>query len=216
MKSILILSISLIFSFAAIGQDRTKVLISTSKGDMIVELYNETPLHRDNFITLVKSGYLNQTLFHRVIPGFMIQGGDPNSKNAKPNIALGNGGPGYTIDAEFNPNLFHKKGALAAARKGDAINPKKASSGSQFYIVDGSVYNTNRLDLFEQRLGNSFSKEQKEIYTTIGGTPSLDGSYTVFGQVIKGLEVISKIANMKRDANDRPIQDLKMKLKIIK
>lgn len=215
MKKYLILSFALIFSLVAHSQKKTNVLIKTNMGNMIVELYNETPLHRDNFIKLVKEGYLENCLFHRVIPNFMIQGGDPNSKTAESGATLGNGGPGYTIKAEFVPKYFHKKGALAAARKGDHINSEKASSGSQFYIVDGSVFDNERLDLYEQKLGISFSKEQREAYTTVGGVPHLDGAYTVFGQVIDGLDVITKIANMKRDENDRPIVDLNMKLKII-
>ena len=224
MKTYLILLTTFVFSFAALAQNNTKVLnknnvkvlISTNVGNIVVELYNETPLHRENFIKLVKSDYLSNTLFHRVIPNFMIQGGDPDSKNAKPSVKLGNGGPGYTIPAEFNSMFFHKKGALAAARMPDGVNPKKASSGSQFYIVEGEVLDLERLSFFEKKSGIAFSQEQKQAYTTIGGTPHLDGSYTVFGQVIEGLDVISKIANVKRDRNHRPLEDIIMKVKIIK
>ena len=216
MKTYLIALTTFIFSFSAFAQNTTKVLINTSLGDIVVELYNETPQHRDNFIKLAKSGYLNNTLFHRVIPKFMIQGGDPDSKNALPSVQLGNGGPGYTIPAEFNSRFFHQKGALAAARAPDGVNPKKESSGSQFYIVEGEILNLERLSLYENKLGVTFSPEQKQAYTTVGGTPHLDGSYTVFGQVVKGLDVISKIAQVKRDQKNRPLEDIIMKVKIIK
>lgn len=216
MKTYLIALTTFIFSFSAFAQNTTKVLINTSLGDIVVELYNETPKHRDNFIKLAKSGYLNNTLFHRVIPKFMIQGGDPDSKNALPSVQLGNGGPGYTIPAEFNSKFFHQKGALAAARAPDGVNPKKESSGSQFYIVEGEVLSLERLSLYEKKLGVNFSPEQKQAYTTLGGTPHLDGSYTVFGQVVRGLDVISKIAQVKRDQKNRPLEDIIMKVKIIK
>lgn len=216
MKTYLIALTTFVFSFSAFAQNTTKVLISTSLGDIVVELYNETPKHRDNFIKLAKSGYLNNTLFHRIIPKFMIQGGDPDSKNALPSVQLGNGGPGYTIPAEFNSRFFHQKGALAAARAPDGVNPKKESSGSQFYIVEGEVLNLERLSLYEKKLGVNFSPEQKKAYTTVGGTPHLDGSYTVFGQVVRGLDVISKIAQVKRDQKNRPLDDIVMKVKIIK
>lgn len=216
MKTYLIALTTFIFSFSAFAQNTTKVLINTSLGDIVVELYNETPKHRDNFIKLAKSGYLNNTLFHRVIPKFMIQGGDPDSKNTLPSVQLGNGGPGYTIPAEFNSRFFHQKGALAAARAPDGVNPKKESSGSQFYIVEGEVLNLERLSLYEKKLGVNFSPEQKQAYTTVGGAPHLDGSYTVFGQVVRGLDVISKIAQVKRDQKNRPLEDIVMKVKIIK
>jgi peptidyl-prolyl cis-trans isomerase B (cyclophilin B) len=215
MKTYLILFSSLIIAFSTFAQENINVLINTNLGDIVVELYNETPQHRDNFIKLAKSGYLNQSLFHRVIPGFMIQGGDPDSKNALPNVELGNGGPGYTIPAEFNSKFFHKKGALAAARMPDGVNPKKESSGSQFYIVEGEVQSAERLALFEKKLEVTFSDEQKQAYSTVGGTPHLDGSYTVFGQVIEGIDVVSKIAKAKRDQRNRPLTDIVMKVKII-
>lgn len=215
MKTYLILFSSLIIAFSTFAQENINVLINTNVGDIVVELYNETPQHRDNFIKLAKSGYLNQSLFHRVIPGFMIQGGDPDSKNALPNVELGNGGPGYTIPAEFNSKFFHKKGALAAARMPNGVNPKKESSGSQFYIVEGEVQSAERLALFEKKLEVTFSDEQKQAYSTVGGTPHLDGSYTVFGQVIEGIDVVSKIAKAKRDQRNRPLTDIVMKVKII-
>ena len=191
------------------------VKIETSYGDMVVKLYNETPLHRDNFIKLVKEGTYNDLLFHRVINQFMIQGGDPNSRTAKPGQMLGDGELGYTIPAEFVPTLFHKKGALAAARQGDEVNPTKASSSCQFYIVQGTTWDANRLKMVEQRMGKSFSAEQAEVYATVGGTPFLDGDYTVFGEVVEGMEVIDKIAAVPCGPMDRPIEDVKMKMSIV-
>lgn len=216
MKPILTFFIALLFTFSAYSQDRVKVKISTNYGDMILELYDETPLHKENFIKLVQEGFYDGTLFHRVIPSFMIQGGDPQSKEAKPKQALGNGGPGYTIPAEFNPKFIHKKGALAAARMPDGVNPKKESSGSQFYIVEGQVYDQKTLEMFANRMGVVFSEEQKQIYSQVGGTPHLDGSYTVFGEVIQGFELISKISNVKRDKNNLPLEKVIMKVSLIK
>ena len=190
--------------------------IETKYGKIIIKLYNETPKHRDNFIKLVKQGYFNGTLFHRVINKFMIQGGDPDSKNAKPEQALGSGGPGYTVPAEFVSKCFHKKGALAAARLGDGGNPKKESSGSQFYIVQGKTYSIAELDNMETMMGKKFTPEQRLAYSTIGGTPHLDGSYTVFGEVIEGMDVIDKIANAKTAPGDRPIENISMTIKMIK
>jgi peptidyl-prolyl cis-trans isomerase B (cyclophilin B) len=192
------------------------VKIETSHGDMVVKLYNETPKHRDNFVKLVQEGVYNDLLFHRVIKEFMIQGGDPNSRYAKPGQMLGEGGLGYTIPAEFVPSLFHKKGALAAARQGDQVNPKKESSACQFYIVQGNKWNADRLKMVEQRMGKSFTKEQAEVYATLGGTPFLDGDYTVFGEVVEGLEVVDKIAAVPCGPNDRPVEDVKiLKMSII-
>ncbi len=193
----------------------TMILISTSYGDMKAVLYNETPLHRDNFIKLVKEGYYDGTLFHRVIDGFMIQGGDPDSKTAKPNQMLGQGGPGYTIPAEFKQSLIHKKGALAAARMGDNVNPQKASSGSQFYIAQGKRYTSDELNMLSARMGKQFNQIQKDAYTNEGGVPFLDYEYTVFGQVIEGLEVIDKIAKVQKDRYDRPVEDVKMTISIV-
>jgi len=195
----------------------TEVLISTKFGDMKVLLYNETPKHRDNFIKLINKKFYDGTIFHRVIKSFMIQGGDPNSVNAKPDAMLGNGGPGYTIDAEIVPKYFHKKGALAAARLGDRANPQKKSSGSQFYIVQGKIYGDKELDAMESRMGKTLSEEQRKAYKTIGGTPHLDGEYTVFGEVIQGLDIIEKIAAVEIDkATNRPLEDIKMTIKVVK
>ena len=193
----------------------TMVLISTNYGDMKAILYNETPLHRDNFIKLVKERYYDGTLFHRVIDGFMIQGGDPDSKTAKPKQMLGQGGPGYTIPAEFKQELIHKKGALAAARMGDNVNPQKASSGSQFYIAQGKRYTSEELNMLQARMGKQFNQTQKDAYVNEGGVPFLDYEYTVFGQVIEGLEVIDKIAKVQKDRYDRPVEDVKMTISIV-
>ena len=221
-----------------------KVIIQTMLGDIVVRLYDETPLHRDNFLKLVKEGYYDGTLFHRVIKDFMIQGGDPDSKGAPAGKMLGVGGPGYTIEAEIKDTLFHKRGALAAARQGDQVNPERRSSGSQFYIVWGQVYNEGQLRQFSkqlrmQRIQDAFnslasehrseimqmrrdrnheglqelqgrlaveaeksvgsaglSDEQVKVYSTIGGTPHLDGQYTVFGEVIEGLDVVERITKV--------------------
>lgn len=194
------------------------VQLTTDSGVVVLRLYNQTPLHRDNFLKLVKQHYFDSLLFHRVIKNFMIQGGDPNSKKALPHIQLGNGGPGYTIPAEFDTSLFHKKGVLAAARNGDNENPKKASSGSQFYIVQGKVFTDAGLDSVETfRLkGRKLPVAHREVYKTIGGTPHLDMNYTVFGEVESGLEIVDKIAAAARDSNNRPFMDIRMKMKILK
>ncbi|MCK9203607.1 MAG: peptidylprolyl isomerase [Bacteroidales bacterium] len=189
-------------------QKVVKFVIHTDLGDMTGILYNETPKHRDNFVKLVNSGFYNGLLFHRIISGFMIQGGDPDSKNAKPGQQLGAGGPGYTVPAEFNKDFIHKKGALSAARQGDQVNPAKASSGSQFYIVQGKKVPS-------AQLGANYTAEQKKIYETVGGTPFLDGQYTVFGEITNGLDVIDKIAAVQKDSHDRPITDIKMTVKIV-
>ncbi len=191
------------------------VKIATSYGDMEVKLYNETPKHRDNFLKLAKEGYYNDLLFHRVMNAFMIQGGDPDSKNAAPGQRLGSGGPGYTIPAEFRSGLIHKKGALAAARQGDGANPEKRSSGSQFYIVQGKKYMNDELTSIERSYGISLTEDQKKIYRETGGTPFLDYNYTVFGEVVSGLDVIDKIAAVKTDGNDRPVQDIRMRISVI-
>ena len=259
-------------------------MIKTTHGNIKIKLYNETPAHRDNFIKLAKEGYLDSTLFHRVIKDFMIQGGDPDSKYAEPGQSLGEGGPGYTLPAEFSyPQIFHKKGALAAARQGDRTNPEKRSSGSQFYIVQGKVFDDNdltkienqtregkRRSVFNQLLmeyndslnmlqqkgdqseivalqnfimsevNRKYGEEPeftipdniKEVYKTIGGTPHLDGNYTVFGEVIEdknlfekigvlfgkryGLEVIDLIAEEETDGRDRPLKDVVMQVEVIK
>lgn len=185
----------------------TKVLIETSMGNITIALYNETPQHRDNFIKLVKEGYYDGVLFHRIIQGFMIQTGDPDSKTAKPGQRLGMGGPEYRIPAEFVPTLFHQRGAVAAARDN---NPAKASSGSQFYIVDGKTYDESYLNMISQRTGKTFTEEQKHVYSTVGGAPFLDGDYTVFGEVVSGMIIVDKIAAQQKDANDRPLEDIKI------
>ena len=247
------------------GDKRPLVLIKTDFGEMKVALYNETPKHRDNFLKLAKGGFFDSLLFHRVIRDFMIQGGDPDTRHALPGQKLGNGGPGYDLDNEIQPNIIHKKGALAAAREGDQINPKKKSSGSQFYIVQGLVFPVSNLLALEdegnkklsQRIMNQlavaksdslkyyqqtnnkisfdklvaklqaaamdsvgrapfkFTDTQKQVYTTIGGTPHLDGNYTVFGEVIKGLDVIDKIIVQPRDASDRPLKNVRMKMRLL-
>jgi peptidyl-prolyl cis-trans isomerase B (cyclophilin B) len=192
------------------------VAIETNKGTMIVKLYDETPLHRDNFTKLVESGFYNQLLFHRVINGFMIQGGDPDSKDSSPGEPLGMGGPGYTIKAEFNPQFVHQKGALAAARMGDAANPNKESSGSQFYIVQGQPLTEGEIDKIESRKEIRYSSEQRKSYLENGGTPFLDFEYTVFGQVIRGWNVIDEIASVRTDSRNRPEEDIVMSIKLIK
>lgn len=192
------------------GKKKKEMLIEfqTTEGTMMVKLYNETPQHRDNMVKLVKSGYYDGLLFHRIIKDFMIQGGDPDSKGAKPGQMLGQGGPGYTIPAEFIDTLIHKKGALAAARMGDQMNPTKASSGSQFYIVHGRIFNENELASFEARSGRKYTDAQKQIYATLGGTPHLDGAYTVFGELVSGFDVLDKIARTQTAAGDRPVKDM--------
>ena len=204
-------------------KDRKRdVLMQTTMGDIVIRLSDSTPLHRDNFLKLVKVGYYDSVLFHRVIKDFMIQGGDPNSIRAAAGQPLGNGSPGYTVPAEFRKTLFHKKGALAAARMGDNINPTKASSGSQFYIAQGKVFTDAGLDSVETfRLnGRKIPAEQREVYKTIGGTPHLDQGYTVYGEVVKGLDVVDKIAAVQTSRGqdrDRPLQDVRIiKAKFIK
>ena len=242
------------------------VTFKTSYGDMVAILYDETPKHKENFIKLAQDKFFDSLLFHRVIQDFMIQGGDPDSKRAKPNQPLGRGGPGYTVEAEFNSKFFHHKGALSAARMGDNVNPTKASSGSQFYVVQGKVMTNEELKQLEENMhfqkknmllreclgmpkyadvrqevitkqqsGDGpwlqsffencdtlirkerpdfkpflFSPEQKEAYSTIGGAPHLDSDYTVFGKIIKGLEVIDKIAAQPKGGGDRPVEDIRM------
>lgn len=254
----------LLISSCAQDKKDVVVTIKTSYGDMVAILYEETPKHKANFIKLAKEHYFDSLLFHRVIQGFMIQGGDPNSKKAKPGENLGSGGPGYTIDAEIMPQYFHEKGALSAARLSDQVNPQKASSGSQFYIVQGTVISPNdvnnlRFDQMQLMTGlrkmfedpankplldslnqlyfsgdmqayqarlfalaprvekatglkviRNIPDAQIKAYTTVGGAPHLDGQYTVFGKVIKGLEVIDKIAAVQRDASERPLEDIRM------
>lgn len=263
-------------SFIA-ANNQSKVLIHTEFGDIKIVLYDETPKHRDNFLKLVKNGTLDSTLFHRIIKQFMIQGGDPDSKNAKKGAILGNGNVGYTLPAEIHPNLYHKRGALAAARLGDDVNPNHESSGCQFYIVEGAVFTDSSLDVLirtrmdqpiKQKIFDAFinkpenaglkagfiraqqramttrnqdslnyysaiinpvieaefektphrviTPEQRKTYTTFGGTPHLDGAYTVFGEVVDGMGVVDVIASQPRDRNDRPLRDVRMTIKVIK
>ncbi|WP_167604727.1 peptidylprolyl isomerase [Maribellus sediminis] len=249
------------------AETETMVLIKTDFGNMKLKLYNDTPEHKKNFVKLVNEGYYDGLLFHRVMQNFMIQGGDPDSKNAQPGQRLGGGNPGYTIPAELRPNHFHKKGALAAARRGGPSNPEKRSSGSQFYIVQGEVMTNGALDsmemmmnsraknefyqecfskannelntfrqnndregfnvrvaeiraeadsLWEQQPLKKLTAEQREIYTTIGGYPSLDGEYTIFGELVEGFDVLDKIAAVETDQSDRPLSDVKMTIEIVK
>lgn len=189
------------------------VKIVTDSGTIIVRLYNKTPLHRDNFLKLVNERFYDSLLFHRVIEEFMIQGGDPQSKTAPDGEMLGEGDVGYTIPAEFDTSLFHKKGTLAAARTN---NPEKASSGCQFYIVQGKKYTDEELNIIEMRSGEKISPRKRSIYKTLGGTPFLDMNYTVFGEVIKGIGVIDKIAKAAKDDRDRPLENIRMKMRVIK
>lgn len=270
-KGGLLLALTLIFNLMANAQEtRRQVEITTNYGVMIVELYNETPQHRDNFVKLVSEGFYNDLQFHRIIKDFMIQGGDPNSRGAKGDRQLGNGGPGYTVPAEITSQYIHKKGALSAARQSDQVNPERRSSGSQFYIVQGKPTNTNELMQFEQRCGFdmkqqqyraffmapenkeyleryqtaarandqaaiqeimmeidpiiaasnpngpfAYTPEQREIYATLGGTPHLDMQYTVFGEVISGLEIIDKIAAVATKPGDMPVEPVIMSMKLL-
>ena len=240
-----------------------KVKIQTMLGDIVVRLYDETPIHRDNFVKLVEEGYYDGTLFHRVIKDFMIQGGDPDSKGAPAGKMLGVGGPDYTLEAEIKDGIFHKRGALASARQGDEVNPERRSSGSQFYIVWGQVYNEGQLKQFSKQLrmqkvqqafnalaashreeimqmrrernrvglqelqdklaaeaesqvkGGGLTEEQQKIYATVGGTPHLDGQYTVFGEVEDGLDVVEMIQGTATGRGDRPIDDIEMRITVI-
>lgn len=244
----------------------TMVLIKTELGDIKLKLYDDTPEHKKNFVKLVDEGYYDGVLFHRVIKEFMIQGGDATSKNAVPGVRLGSGDPGYTIPAEFNSTHIHKRGALAAARKGGPSNPEKRSSGSQFYIVQGTVFTEGQLDTMEMKMNSrikndlmkekftaasdelneyrtnnnqagfnvrvaelraevdslyevgekyAFTAEQREAYSTVGGYPSLDGEYTVFGEVVEGFEVLDKIAALETDKSNRPLNDVKMEVELV-
>lgn len=196
---------------------RTTVEMVTSHGNITIQLYDETPIHRDNFIKLANEGYFDGVLFHRVIEDFMIQGGDPDSKDAPSGKLLGEGGPDYTLPAEFRfPAIFHKRGVIAAAREGDFGNPEKRSSGSQFYIVWGKTFEKEELEkitsTIEQRSGGeiTFPENVKKHYMRYGGTPHLDGSYTVFGEVTKGIEIVNAIQKVDTDSNDRPLDDVRI------
>lgn len=201
----------LLILFTAMGlsaqqNTETLILIKTSKGDITAKLYNDTPQHRDNFIKLIKQGWYNGSPFHRVISNFMIQGG--GSANGKQD-------PGYTIEAEILPHYIHKKGALAAARMGDNVNPERRSSGSQFYIVQGQKYDANTLSMMSQRSQVNYTDEQKQLYSTLGGTPHLDGAYTVFGEVVSGFEVIDAIAGVQTGRGDVPVEEVSMTIEIL-
>lgn len=208
-------AIILLTAFTALAKTPNRyVRIKTAYGNCIIRLYNETPKHRDNFIKLAKKGFYNGTLFHRVIKDFMIQGGDPDSKTAKPGVELGNGDVGYLIPAEFRDSIFHKRGVLAAAR--DDI-PSKASSGCQFYIVEGKRFTDDELDKLEKgRLkGRKIPLSQREYYKAIGGVPRLDQNYTVYGEVVMGLDMVDRIASVKKDARDRPLVDVPMTVELL-
>ncbi len=204
-KFILLLMPLFLLSFNKPQEKIYTATMVTSMGTIKLRLYNETPKHRDNFLKLIRERFYDGTLFHRVIKNFMIQGGDPDSKNAKPGQMLGNGDLGYRIPAEFNTNLFHKRGALAAARDS---NPEKESSACQFYIVQGKKYSDVELDDLEKKLKVKFSSAQREAYKMIGGTPPLDLSYTVYGEVLSGMNIVDSIANVKTDKYDRPLNDV--------
>lgn len=207
MKKLLLLIPALIFMSFTPKEKFHTVKIKTNKGNIKVMLYNETPQHRDNILKLVHQHFYDSLLFHRVIKDFMIQGGDPDSKNAPAGKLLGDGDVGYTVPAEFRPDLFHKKGALAAAR--DA-NPAKASSGCQFYIVQGKIFTDDELNKLELKTGHKIPEDQRNIYKTIGGAPHLDQNYTVYGEVVKGLNIVDAIASVQTDKNDRPLSDIRI------
>ena len=220
MKSIHFFSVLVLLiaatSFSACDQksqsDEPIAVIETDLGTIKFKLYDSTPKHKENFLKLAKEGYYDGTLFHRVIPGFMIQGGDPDSKNAAPGQRLGAGGPGYQIDAEIG--ALHFRGTVAAARLGGPANPEKKSSGCQFYIVQAGPLQEAQLQQIEQQKGIKYTPEQRQRYLTKGGAPFLDNDYTVFGEVIEGMDVVDKIANLPRDQFDRPQRDVKMKISI--
>lgn len=191
----------------------TYVLITTSLGDIKVMLYDDTPEHRDNFIKLVEDEFYNGTLFHRVIPGFMIQGGDPTSKGAAPGSNLGNGGPGYTMEEEIGKP--HIRGTLAAARSPDSSNPQRRSNGSQFFIVTGQRQTDQSLDRWQSMHNIQYNEAQRELYKTYGGRPDLDTQYTVFGEVIAGIDVADAITAVQRNSADRPVQDVSMTISIV-
>jgi len=271
-NTLIIVVLAVLLAACNTGPKETMVKITTSYGDIMVKLYDSTARHKENFIKLAEAGYFNETLFHRVIEKFMIQGGDPTSRNAEPGVLLGDGDTNYTIPFEYVPSYLHKRGAFAAARENDDENPLKASSASQFYIVQGKVFTNDELDAVELKVERrtkqyimmdllkkegkedefktfrqmvdkrdtsnirltiekyrnaveaqylrtkpwKITPEQRRVYTTIGGTPHLDGAYTVFGEVVSGMEIVDQIAAVKTDTNDRPVIDIPMTIKIIK
>lgn len=203
-----------IFNTSDTFAQKYKVVMKTSAGTIHIELFDETPQHRDNFVKLAKEGFYDGTLFHRVIQGFMIQGGDHESKNAEPGARLGMGSLGYRVPAEFDKELIHVRGALAAARDN---NPEKASSSNQFYIVDGKKFTEENIKRLATNKGMEYTEEQIKAYVEEGGAPHLDGDYTVYGRVIKGMEIVDEIAKSKKDRFDRPEEDQKIeKVKIKK
>jgi len=272
MKNIFFAFVLSSLMLACSSQKETLVSISTPDGEIIVKLYDSTVQHKDNFIKLASKGYFDGLLFHRVIKNFMIQGGDPTSRNAKPGVLLGDGDTNYTVPFEYIPSYLHKRGAFAAARESDDVNPLKASSASQFYIVQGKVFTNDELDAVELKVERrtkqyimmdllkkggkedelkafhqmvdqrdtagirrvvekyhdaveaeylrtkpfKITDAQRRVYTTIGGTPHLDGAYTVFGEVVSGMEVVDKIAAVETDTNNRPVKDIPMTIKLIK
>ncbi len=186
------------------------IIFETTHGNIEIELYEETPLHSDNFVKLVNENFYDGILFHRVIKDFMIQAGDPTSKDAESGVLLGSKGPGYTIPAEIADNYYHKRGVLSSARMPDNINPKRESSGSQFFIVQGRIFSKEELSLLEKNYGIQFSPEQIKAYSTIGGAPHLDNQYTIFGEVISGMDIVDKISDQPTDKNNRPTDDIKI------
>lgn len=215
MKKLTLLCFLLMSAAASAKPPKNQYIrIKSSYGECIIRLYNQTPKHRDNFIKLAKQGFYNGTLFHRVIQNFMIQGGDPDSKKAKPGDELGNGDVGYTIPAEFRDSLFHKRGVLAAARDD---NPAKASSGCQFYIVEGKRLTDAKMDTIEQTRmkGRKIPAWQREWYKSVGGVPHLDQNYTVYGEVVSGLDMVDRIAAVKTDEHDRPVADVPMTVELL-
>lgn len=219
MKKLITFCMLLFIAAGSFAQDskRTVIKMQTNMGDIVIALYNETPKHRDNFKKLVSEGVYDSLLFHRVISDFMIQGGDPNSKNAQKGEMLGEGDLGYLIDAEFRtPEIFHKRGAVAMAREGDATNPERSSSSCQFYIVTGKVFSDAMLERAQQRIDQytngelKLTDEMRNTYKTVGGTPHLDGQYTVFGEVIEGMDIVDKIQHVSTDQYDRPLEDVRI------
>lgn len=204
----IILVVCLVFSMRISAQQF--VLIETTMGNITVKLYDDTPIHTANFIKLVKESYYDSTIFHRVIKNFMIQGGDPQSKTASMQKVFSNGGPAYTLEAEINEKYIHKKGALAAARQPDNVNPSKRSNGSQFYIIQGSIYPRKYLPSVKNDKKTAYTENQKKIYETIGGSPHLDGGYTIFGEVVKGMSVIDKIASSPTNDKNRPLTNVRI------
>ena len=205
---------------AAVSCQKKKevVVMETTEGTIVLKLYDQTPLHRDNFRSLVAEGAFDSLLFHRVIQDFMIQGGDPDSKYAEPGVLLGEGDRDYTVPAEFRleDGIFHRRGVLAGAREGDDVNPEQRSSAMQFYIVWGKIFDDAGLDKVQERLDNrtggrvKLTPEMREVYKTVGGTPHLDGQYTVFGEVVSGLDVVDAIQRVPTDENDRPLTDVRI------